>query len=50
MIHWKSEGRKKKRGRPRRTQKYGIYTAMNERLNAVHLDVLFDSQGIRTIQ
>jgi len=30
MIHWKPEGRKK-RGRPRRTWKYGIYTAMNER-------------------
>jgi hypothetical protein len=30
MIHWKSEGRKK-RGRPRRTWKDGIYTAMNER-------------------
>jgi hypothetical protein len=30
MIHWKPEGRKK-RGRPRRTWKEGIYTAMNER-------------------
>jgi hypothetical protein len=30
MIHWKPEG-KKKRGRPRRTCKDGIYTAMNER-------------------
>jgi len=30
MIHWKPEGRKK-RGRPRRTWKHGIYTAMNER-------------------
>ena len=30
MIHWKPEGRKK-RGRPRRTWKDGIYTAMNER-------------------
>ena len=30
MIHWKPEGRKK-RGRPRRTLKVGIYTAMNER-------------------
>jgi hypothetical protein len=49
MIHWKPEGRKKQ-GHPRRTRKYGIYTAMNERLNAVHPDVLFDSQGIRIIQ
>jgi len=31
MIHWKPEGRKK-RGRPRRTWKDGIYTAMNERM------------------
>ena len=30
MIHWKPEGRKK-RGRPQRTWKDGIYTAMNER-------------------
>jgi hypothetical protein len=30
MINWKSEGRKK-RGRPRRTRKDGIYTAMIER-------------------
>ena len=30
MIYWKPEGRKK-RGRPRRTLKDGIYTAMNER-------------------
>ena len=30
MIHWKPEGRKK-RGRPRRTWKDGIYAAMNER-------------------
>ena len=30
MIHWKPEGRKK-RGRPWRTCKDGIYTAMNER-------------------
>jgi hypothetical protein len=30
MIHWKSE-RMKKRGRPRRTWKDGIYTAMNVR-------------------
>jgi len=30
MIHWKPEGRKK-RGRPWRTWKYGIYTAMNGR-------------------
>ena len=30
MIHWKPEGRKK-RGRPLRTWKDGIYTAMNER-------------------
>jgi hypothetical protein len=30
MIHWKPEG-KKKRGRPRKTWKDGIYTAMNER-------------------
>ena len=30
MIHWKPEGRKQ-RGRPRRTRKDGIYTAMNER-------------------
>jgi hypothetical protein len=30
LIHWKPEGRKK-RGRPRRTWKDGIYTAMNER-------------------
>ena len=30
MIHWKPKGRKK-RGRPRRTWKDGIYTAMNER-------------------
>jgi len=29
-INWKPEGRKK-RGRPRRTWKNGIYTAMNER-------------------
>jgi len=29
-IHWKPEGRKK-RGRPRRTWKDGIYTAMNEK-------------------
>jgi hypothetical protein len=27
MIHWKTEGRKQ-RGRPRRTRKDGIYTAM----------------------
>ena len=30
VIHWKPEGRKK-RGRPRRTWKDGIYTAMNGR-------------------
>jgi len=30
MIHWNPEGRKK-RGRPRRTWKDGIYTAMNGR-------------------
>ena len=30
MIHWKPEGRKK-RVRPRRTRKDGIYTAINER-------------------
>ena len=30
MIHWKPEGRKK-RDRPRRTLKDGIYTAMNKR-------------------
>ena len=30
MIKWKPEGRKK-RGRPRRTWKDGIYTAMSER-------------------
>jgi len=30
MIHWKPEGRRK-RGRPRRTWKDGIYTAMNGR-------------------
>ena len=30
MIHWKPGGRKQ-RGRPRRTCKGGIYTAMNER-------------------
>jgi hypothetical protein len=30
MIHWKPEGRKK-RGRPRKTWKNGIYTAMNGR-------------------
>ena len=30
MIHWKPEGREKP-GRPRRTWKDGIYTAMNER-------------------
>jgi hypothetical protein len=30
MIHWKPEGRKK-RGRPRRIWKDGIYPAMNER-------------------
>jgi hypothetical protein len=30
MIHWKPEGRKK-RSRPRRTWKDGIYTAMNGR-------------------
>jgi hypothetical protein len=30
IIQWKPEGRKK-RGRPRRTWKDGIYTAMNER-------------------
>ena len=30
MIHWKPEGRKK-RGRPRRTWKDGICTAINER-------------------
>jgi hypothetical protein len=29
MIHWKPEGSKKRR-RPRRTWKDGIYTAMNE--------------------
>jgi len=29
MIHWKPEGRK--RGRPGRTWKDGIYTAMNKR-------------------
>jgi len=28
MIYWKPEGRKK-RGRPRRTWKDGVYTAMN---------------------
>jgi len=31
MIHWKPKGRKK-RGRPRRTWKDGIYTDMNERM------------------
>ena len=30
MINWKHEG-EKKRGRPRRTWKDGIYTAMSER-------------------
>jgi len=30
MIYWKPEGRKQ-RGRPRRTWKDGMYTAMNER-------------------
>ena len=30
MINWKPEGRKK-RGRPRRTWKDGIYTAVSER-------------------
>ena len=30
MVSWKPEGRKK-RGRPRRTWKDGIYTAMGER-------------------
>jgi len=30
MIHWKPEGRKK-RGRPRKIWKDGIYTVMNER-------------------
>jgi hypothetical protein len=30
MIYWKPEGRKQ-RGRPRRTWKDGIYTAMNKR-------------------
>jgi len=30
MIHWKSEGRNQ-RGRPRRTWKDRIYTAMHER-------------------
>jgi hypothetical protein len=30
MINWKPEGRKKKRGSPRRTWKDGIYTAMSE--------------------
>jgi hypothetical protein len=30
MIHWKPEERKQ-RGRPRRTRKDGIYTAMNGR-------------------
>jgi hypothetical protein len=30
MINWKPEGRKK-RGRPQRTWKDGIYTAMSER-------------------
>jgi hypothetical protein len=30
MIHWKPEGRKQQ-GRPWRTWKDGIYTAMNER-------------------
>ena len=30
VINWKPEGRKK-RGRPRRTWKEGIYTAMSER-------------------
>jgi hypothetical protein len=30
MINWKLVGRKK-RGRPRRTWKDGIYTAMNEK-------------------
>jgi hypothetical protein len=30
MIHWESEGRKK-RGRPRRSWKEGIYRAMKER-------------------
>jgi hypothetical protein len=30
MIHWETEGRKK-RGRPRRTWKHGICTAMKER-------------------
>ena len=31
MIYWKPEGRGKKRGRPWRTWKDGIYTAMNGR-------------------
>ena len=31
MINWKPEGRKKKRGRPQRTWKDAIYTAMGER-------------------
>ena len=30
MIHWKTQGRKK-RGRPRKTWKDGIYTVMNEK-------------------
>jgi len=30
MINWKPEGRKK-RGRPRKTLKHGIYTTMSER-------------------
>jgi hypothetical protein len=30
MIHWKLDGRKQ-RGRPRKTRKDGIYTAMNGR-------------------
>jgi len=30
MIHWKPEGRKK-HGRPRKTCKDGLYTAVNER-------------------
>jgi hypothetical protein len=38
MIHWKPEGRKK-RGRPRRTLKDGIYTVINER------DLRMESEG-----
>jgi hypothetical protein len=35
MIHWKPEGRKKQRGRPRRTWKDGIYR-MSHELRSLH--------------